>query len=53
VEDGVALWNALAARTVVLDRIRLASLIPEAGDPLLTPVADWADEQVEQVRRQM
>lgn len=46
-------WNALAARTVVLDRIRLASLIPEAGDPLLTPVADWADEQVEQVRRQM
>lgn len=35
-------WNALAARTIVLDRIRLAALVGHAsGHPLLNPALEW------------
>ena len=35
-------WNALAARTIVLDRIRLAALTGPPGDHgLLMPVLEW------------
>jgi hypothetical protein len=44
-------WNRLAARTVVLDRIRLASLL--AGDesprPRLAAVFSWLEESLRQV----
>ena len=44
-------WNRLAARTVVLDRIRLASLL--AGDesprPRLAAVFSWLEEGLRQV----
>ena len=47
-------WNALATRTVVLDRIRLASLLPAVNeDDRLVPVADWAEDQLEQLRSQI
>jgi hypothetical protein len=47
-------WNALATRTVVLDRIRLSSLLPAVNqDDRLVPVADWAEDQLEQLRSQI
>lgn len=47
-------WNALATRTVVLDRIRLASLLPlTSKDERLAPVSSWAQEQFAQLRRQL
>lgn len=47
-------WNTLATRTVVLDRIRLASLLPRTPeDERLLPVSGWAEEQLEQLRTRM
>lgn len=42
-------WNALAARTVILDRVRLAALISaqEQDRPRLEPVAAWTRGQIE------
>lgn len=44
-------WNMLAARTVVLDRVRLAALIDaQPNDSLLDPVASWAEELLAEMR---
>ena len=45
-------WNALAARTVVLDRIRLSSLLAgeEHNFPSLDVLIKWTAEQVEQLK---
>jgi hypothetical protein len=40
-------WNALAARTIVLDRIRLATLASEGtSDPSLQQVREWARDAI-------
>lgn len=45
-------WNALAARTIVLDRLRLASLLAgsELERPPLAQVRTWARQQINQIR---
>lgn len=44
-------WNALAARTVVLDRVRLAALLDGAADdPTLLAVRGWTQGVLEQLR---
>lgn len=45
-------WNALAARTIVLDRLRLASLLAgsEIDRPLLTQVRTWTRQQIDHIR---
>lgn len=45
-------WNALAARTIVLDRIRLASLLAADGptDGRLGVVSQWTNDQVAAIR---
>lgn len=45
-------WNALAARTIVLDRIRLASLLADTqqASPMLEQVTEWARQQVARIR---
>ncbi|WP_147431886.1 hypothetical protein [Motilibacter peucedani] len=47
-------WNALAAKTVVLDRVRLAAMIPQEAhlDDDLRPVSRWAEERLELMRAQ-
>lgn len=48
-------WNALAARTIVLDRLRLASLLTatELERPMLSPVTEWARQQVARMRESL
>lgn len=44
-------WNALAARTVILDRIRLCSLLdPTVVDERLLPVGKWIKSCVDELR---
>lgn len=45
-------WNALAARTIVLDRVRLASLLAgsELERPRLAQVGSWTREQIDLIR---
>ncbi len=45
-------WNALAARTIVLDRVRLASLLAgsELKRPRLGPVLAWTHEQIDLIK---
>lgn len=45
-------WNGLAARTVVLDRLRLSALLGghEGEHPRLMAVATWAQQQVDLLR---
>lgn len=45
-------WNALAARTIVLDRLRLAALLAgrEGDHPRLEGVRAWAQQQIDLIR---
>jgi hypothetical protein len=46
-------WNALAARTVILDRIRLAGLLTGSPtNPRLAAVQAWTSESVQRLREQ-
>jgi hypothetical protein len=45
-------WNTLASRTIILDRIRLSSLLTEPLHcrPLLRPVMGWTRQQIAAMR---
>lgn len=44
-------WNQLAARTVILDRVRLSALIDDGvATRLLEPVFNWAEKVLAEVR---
>lgn len=45
-------WNALAARTIVLDRLRLTALLAgrEKDHPRLGVVGEWAQQQIDSIR---
>jgi hypothetical protein len=45
-------WNTLAARTIVLDRIRLAALIDNPQDPELGSVQRWMADALRDLRSQ-